>query len=114
MNKIKTQQPPMRHDVWLVSLDPTIGKEIKKTRPCVVVSPDEMSALSTVIVAPLTSKAFEFPVRIESKFQGKDGLILLDQIRTVDKRRLTKKLGVLDRRTARKVCDTLTEMFVYD
>ncbi len=114
MNKNKSQEPPMRHDVWLVCLDPTVGREVKKTRPCVVISPNEISALSTVIVAPLSSKGFDFPIRVKSKFQSKYGLILLDQIRAVDKQRLTKKLGVLDKRTARKVSDTLVEMFVYD
>jgi mRNA interferase MazF len=107
-------QPPQRFDIWLVSLDPTVGKEIKKTRPCLVISPNEISALSTVIVAPLTSKGFEFPVRIACKFESKDGLILLDQMRAVDKQRLVKKLGVLDKRTARKVSETLVELFAYE
>jgi mRNA interferase MazF len=114
MNKNKLQEPPMQYDVWLVSLDPTIGKEIKKTRPCVIISPNEISALSTVIVAPLTSKGFDFPVRVKSRFQSKDGLILLDQIRSVDKQRLVKKLGILDKKIARKVSETLVEMFIYE
>jgi mRNA interferase MazF len=104
----------MRHDVWLVSLDPTKGKEIKKTRPCVIISPNEISALATVIVAPMTSQGFEFPVRVKCKFNEKPGLILLDQIRAVDKQRLVKKLGALDKRTAKKVSDQLVEMFVYE
>lgn len=70
-----------RFDIWLVQLDPTTGTEIKKTRPCVVVSPNEMNTLSTVIVAPMTTKSFNFPMRVHCTFQGKDGLILLDQIR---------------------------------
>lgn len=112
MNK-NNNEPPMRYDVWLVCLSPTVGKEIKKTRPCVVISPNEISALSTVIVAPLTSKGFDFPVRIACKFQDKPGLVLLDKIRAIDKQRLVKKLGVLDKRTAHKVSDTLVEMFTF-
>lgn len=110
----KRGEPPMRHDIWLVSLDPSKGSEIKKTRPCVVISPNEISALATVIVAPMTSKGFDFPVRVKCEFQGKNGLILLDQIRSVDKQRLVKKLGSLDKRTARKVSDLLVEMFTYE
>jgi mRNA interferase MazF len=113
MTNKKIQEPPMRFDVWLVALDPTMGKEIKKTRPCVIISPNEISALSTVIVAPITSKSFDFPIRIKSRFQDKEGLILLDQIRSVDKQRLVKKLGVIDKKTARKVSETLVEMFLF-
>ncbi len=102
-----------RFEIWLVQLDPTKGHEIKKTRPCVIISPDEISALSTVIMAPMTSKGFEFPVRISCKFQGKKGLILLDQVRAVDKSRLVKKMGELDMRTQETVCSTLQEMFAY-
>lgn len=105
---------PLRFDVWLVALDPTIGREIKKTRPCVIISPDEISALSTVIVAPLTRQGFEFPIRIKCKFQETPGLILLDQMRAIDKSRLLKKLGSLDKRTARKTCDILLEMFAFE
>jgi mRNA interferase MazF len=100
-----------RFEVWLVGLDPTMGREINKTRPCVIISPDEMAALATVIVAPLTSKGFAFPGRIATRFEGKQGLILLDQIRAVDKRRLSKRLGEIDRTTKDALCDTLQEMF---
>ncbi len=100
-----------RFDVWLVGLDPTVGREINKTRPCVIVSPDEMSALSTAIVAPLTSKGFPFPGRVSTQFQGKQGLILLDQMRAVDKRRLYRQLGAVDEATKSALCDTLQEMF---
>lgn len=100
-----------RFEVWLVGLDPTIGREIKKTRPCVIVSPDEMAALSTIIIAPLTSKGFSHPGRIATQFQDKNGLILLDQMRAVDKRRLYRKLGVINNRTKTNLCDTLQEMF---
>jgi len=100
-----------RFEVWLVGLDPTVGREINKTRPCVIVSPDEMAALATVIVAPLTSKGFPFPGRIAAPFQGRQGLILLDQMRAVDKRRLFRKLGAIDEMTRTALCQTLQEMF---
>jgi len=100
-----------RFEVWLVGLDPTLGREINKTRPCVIVSPDEMSALSTIIIAPLTSKGFAHPGRVSTQFQGKEGLILLDQMRAVDKRRLYRKLGVINKATKTALCDTLQEMF---
>ena len=88
-----------------------MGREINKTRPCVIVSPDEMSALSTTIIAPLTSKGFSFPGRVSTQFQGKQGLILLDQMRAVDKRRLIRKLGAINEATKTTLCDTLQEMF---
>lgn len=100
-----------RFEVWLVGLDPTVGREINKTRPCVIISPDEMSPLSTVIVAPLTSKGFAFPGRIATQFQDKEGFILLDQMRAVDKQRLYRKLGIVDRQTINRLCATLQEMF---
>ena len=102
-----------RFDVWLVDLNPTKGKEINKTRPCVVISPNEMSALSTVIMAPMTTKGFEFPGRIKCKFKGNPGLILLDQIRAIDKSRLVKKLGSVDEKTQIELCSNLQEMFVF-
>ncbi len=88
-----------RFDVWLVDLDPTKGREINKTRPCIVVSPNEMSSLSTVLLAPMTTKGFEYPCRITCKFKGKKGLILLDQIQAVDKSRLIKKIGAISNKT---------------
>ncbi len=102
-----------RFDIWLVQLDPTQGSEIKKTRPCVVISPDEMSALKTVIVAPMTSKGFSYPTRIQYTFQGKKGLILLDQMRTVDKSRLIQKLGVISQSAQIKTINCLQELFAY-
>ncbi len=102
-----------RFQVWLVSLNPTKGKEINKTRPCVVISPNEMSALSTVLVAPMTTKGFDFPCRIKCKFKNKNGLILLDQIRAVDKSRLVKKLGFIDEKTQIELCNVLQELFAY-
>ncbi|WP_321494006.1 type II toxin-antitoxin system PemK/MazF family toxin [uncultured Desulfobacter sp.] len=106
-------QPISRFDIWLVQLDPTQGHEINKKRPCVVISPDEMSSLKTAIVAPMTSKGFNFPTRIQCTFQGKKGLILLDQIKAVDKSRLIKKLGIISKTTQIKVCDCLQELFAY-
>ncbi len=106
-------QQVRRFDIWLVQLNPTQGYEIKKKRPCVVISPDEMSSLKTAIVAPMTSKGFNFPTRIQCTFQGKKGLILLDQIRAVDKLRLVKKLGTISKTTQIKVCDCLQEFFAY-
>jgi len=102
-----------RFQVWLVSLNPTKGKEINKTRPCVVISPNEMAALSTVLVAPMTTKGFGFPCRVECEFKNKKGLILLDQIRAVDKTRFIKKLGLIDEGTQAEVCNTLQELFAY-
>ncbi|MBC8509000.1 MAG: type II toxin-antitoxin system PemK/MazF family toxin [Chloroflexi bacterium] len=101
-----------RFDVFLVNLDPTVGSEIKKTRPCLVISPDEMNRwIRTVIVAPMTTKGREYPTRVVCQFQGKDGQIVLDQVRTVDKTRLIRKLGELDKVEQRNVLLTLTEMF---
>lgn len=102
-----------RFEVWLINLDPTIGREINKTRPCLVISPNEMGALSTVLVAPMTSQGFEFPTRINCEFSGKNGLVLLDQIRAVDKSRFVKKLGKLDIDTQKHVSARLVEMFTY-
>jgi len=102
-----------RFQVWLVSLNPTKGKEINKTRPCIVISPNEMAALSTVLVAPMTTKGFDFPCRIKCKFKNKNGLILLDQIRAVDKTRFIKKLGSIDENTQVELCNTLQELFAH-
>lgn len=102
-----------RFQVWLIQLDPTQGREINKTRPCVIVSPDEMSALSTVLVAPMTTQGFEFPCRVRCTFQNKQGWVLLDQMRAVDKIRLIKKMGVLSADIQREICDCLQEMFKF-
>ncbi len=100
-----------RHEVWLVNLDPTIGSEITKTRPAVIVSPDELNAhLNTVIIVPLTSGR-EYAFRVPTKVQGKDGVAAIDQIRTVDKRRLVKRLAVLKKETADALLASLVEMF---
>ena len=101
-----------RLDVYLVALSPTLGSEIQKTRPCVVISPDEMNRyINTVIIAPMTSKGRHYPTRIPCQFQGTDGQIVIDQIRTVDKKRLVKRLGKLDEETGFKTLTTLQEMF---
>ena len=101
-----------RFDVYLVSLDPTVGSEIKKTRPCLVISPDEMNRwIKTVIVAPMTTKGQPYPTRVLCEFQRKEGQVVLDQIRTVDKARLVQKLGRIDKSTQRQVLVTLAEMF---
>lgn len=101
-----------RFEIYLVSLDPTRGSEIKKTRPCVVISPDEMNHnIKTVIIAPMTSSTKKCPTRTPVEFQGKKGQIVLDQIRTVDKARLIKKIGRLKKNTYEKVVSTLQEMF---
>lgn len=101
-----------RFAVYLVNLDPTVGSEIQKTRPCVVISPDEMNRhIRTVIVAPMTTKGKAYPTRIGCTFQGKRGEIVLDQIRTVDKTRLVRQLGRVDSRTRGRILDTLQEMF---
>ena len=100
-----------RYEIYLVALNPTVGSEIQKTRPCIVVSPNEMNVLKTVIIAPMTSKGFNFIFRPKIKFEKKDGLVLLDQIRAVDKTRLIKKLGNVDNLTSKEISKILVEMF---
>jgi mRNA interferase MazF len=101
-----------RFDILLVSFDPSQGHEIKKTRPCVIVSPNEMNKyIKTLIVAPMTSKIRNYPTRIPVVFEGKEGTIALDQIRTIDKSRIIRNLGTLDTKTATLVLETLSRMF---
>jgi len=101
-----------RFDVFLINLDPTVGSEIQKTRPCLVISPDEMNRfIKTVIVAPMTTKGTSYPSRVSCKFQGKQGQVVLDQIRTVDKTRLVRRLGKVDKQTQTEVLSVLSEMF---
>ena len=105
---------PVRGEVYLVSLDPTQGREIKKTRPCVIVSPDELNShLTTYIIAPMTTGGHPYPFRIPFRFQRKDGFIVIDQLRTVDRRRLIRRLGKVHRTTMQKVLGTLQEMFAH-
>ena len=101
-----------RFDVYLVNLDPTVGREIRKTRPCVVISPDEMNRhLQTVMVAPMTTKGQPYPTRVVCMFQGKRGQVVLDQIRTIDRVRLAKRLGKLTATQAASVLAGLGAMF---
>ncbi|MBC2710146.1 MAG: type II toxin-antitoxin system PemK/MazF family toxin [Desulfosarcina sp.] len=102
-----------RFDIWLVQLDPTKGSEIKKTRPCIVISPNEMSPLKTVIVVPMTSKGFSYPSRIPCTFHGKKGLVLLDKMRAVDKTMLIQEIGVISKNAQIKITNCLQEMFAY-
>ena len=101
-----------RFDIFLVNLDPTIGSEIRKARPCLVISPDEMNRfIATVIVAPMTTKGRDYPTRVACTFKGKHGQVVLDQIRTIDKVRLVKKLGRIDKQAQDEVLSVLAEMF---
>ena len=101
-----------RFEVYLIDLDPTIGSEIKKTRPCVIISPNEMNNhISTLIIAPLTSKLRNYPTRVPCRVEGKQGQIVLDQIRTVDKSRLIKRITILNKPIQSKIISKLIEMF---
>jgi mRNA interferase MazF len=101
-----------RFDVFLITLDPSIGHEMKKPRPCVVISPDAMNLyLRTVIVAPMTRRGRDYPSRVACRFQGKDGEVALDQIRSVDRTRLVKRLGRISRPTQSAVLQVLERMF---
>jgi len=103
-----------RFDVYLINLDPTIGSEIKKTRPCLIISPDEMNRhIRTVIVAPITTQSKDYPTRVSLKFKMKKGQIVLDQIRTVDKARLIKKLGSINPETQLEVISVLQRLFAF-
>ena len=103
---------PQRGEVYLASLDPTQGREIRKTRPCVIVSPDELNEhLSTFLVAPMTTGGHSYPFRISCRFQKKDGYVVLDQLRTVDRARLVRRLGRVSTPTLSKALGVLQEMF---
>jgi mRNA interferase MazF len=103
---------PRRGDVFLVSLEPTVGSEIRKTQPCLIVSPDELNQhLRTVIVAPMTTGGHSYPFRVACRFQGRDGFVVLDQVRTVDSRRLVRRVGRLSPSAIVKVLGILQEMF---
>lgn len=102
-----------QYDVWLVCLDPTVGSEIKKTRPCLVISPDEVNhAISTVVIAPMTTKSREYPTRVATSFHGKSGWIALDQIRAVDRCRLIKRVGHIGGVTIKNVRQKMREIYV--
>ena len=101
-----------RFEIYLVNLDPTVGVEIQKRQPCLVISPDEMNRhIKTAIIAPMTTKSRNFPTRIACKFEGKNGFIVLDQIRSIDKVRLIKKLGEIDKKIRIAVLEKLQEIF---
>jgi mRNA interferase MazF len=103
-----------RFDVYLVNLDPTVGSDIQKTRPCLVISPDEMNRnIRTVIIAPMTSAQKDYPTRVSCAFRKKQGQIVLDQVRTIDKTRLIKKLGTIDSRTQMDVVSILQRLFAF-
>lgn len=103
-----------RFDVYLVNLDPTVGSEIQKTRPCLVISPDEMNRnIRTVITAPMTLSQKDYPTRVSCTFRKKQGQIVLDQIRTIDKKRLIKKLGTIDSKAQLDTISILQRMFAY-
>jgi len=103
-----------RFDVYLTNLDPAVGSEIQKTRPCLVISPDEMNThIRTVIVAPMTTAGKDYPTRVSCTFKKKKGQIVLDQIRTIDKTRLVKKLGTIDPETQLKVITILQRLFSF-
>lgn len=103
-----------RFDVYLINLDPAVGSEIQKTRPCMIISPDEMNRhIRTVIVAPMTTAGKEYPTRIACVFESRKGDIVLDQIRTIDKKRLIKKLGTLDSEIQLKVISVLQRLFAF-
>jgi mRNA interferase MazF len=105
-------RPPRRDEVWLVTLDPTQGAEIRKTHPCLVVSPDEMNRyLQTVVVAPMTTVERPYPTRVPVRFQGKSGQVVLDQLRAVDRQRFVQRLGRVSAATGDGVSVTLVEMF---
>jgi len=110
---VVVNDPPRLDEVWLVSLDPTQGSEIQKTRPCLVISPEEANRfLRTVIIAPMTTAERPYPTRVALTFQGKRGQVALDQLRAVDRQRLVRKLGRVSSRTAEAVSTVLVEMFV--
>ena len=103
-----------RFEVWLTELNPTVGYEISKNRPCIVVSPNEANKyLNTITIVPLTSTIRKYPTRISCNFEGKSGQLAIDQIRSVDKRRLVKKLGIMDDETCKLLCTILVETFKY-
>ena len=106
------EDPVRRGDVYFVNLNPTRGREIRKVRPCVIVSPDELNThLRTFIVAPLTSGKHAYPFRVPCRFQGKSGYIILDQIRTVDRHSLTRRMGRLSSQAIARSLSALQEMF---
>lgn len=112
MGQKRVEMVVKRFEIYLFNLDPTIGHEIKKTRPCLIISHDEMNRhIATVIIAPMTLQGRSYPTRVACRFQGKDGQIVFDQIRIVDKERLVKKLGQISASAQESVLAVLAEMF---
>lgn len=112
MAVVKNNEQPSRFGIYLVNLDPTQGSEIKKTRPCIVISPNEINHhLATVIIAPMTTKGKRYPTRVPIEFADKNGSVVLDQLRTIDQSRLIKKLGVVSKSVQHKILTILKEMF---
>jgi mRNA interferase MazF len=108
-------EAPQRYEIWLVAPEPSPGSAGHEPRPAVIVSPDEMNRhVRAVIVAPMTTAAQSYPTRLAVRFEGKDGQVALEQIRTVDKARLVRRAGALPKRTARQVATVLVEMFAYE
>jgi len=104
---------PLQYNVYLINLDPTIGHEIKKVRPCIVISPDEMNEhIQTVIIAPMTTKSHSYPTRIGITFQNKRGWIVLDQIRTIDNKRIIKRLGKISAKSITEIKQIIKEMLI--
>mgnify|MGYP006312358347 CR=1 FL=1 len=102
-----------QYHVYLINLDPTVGHEIKKTRPCIIISPDEMNNnIQTLIIAPMTTKSHDYPTRVQLTFQKKKGFIILDQIRTIDKKRIIKELGKISDKTVLEIKSVLQEMLI--
>ncbi len=102
-----------QYEIYLIDLDPTKGHEMQKMRPCLIISPDEMNhAIETIIIAPMTTKSHKYPTRVELEFEGKRGWIVLDQIRTVDKSRLVRRVGRIQRKEIAKVKEVLKEMLI--
>ena len=115
MDMVGARVTPQRGEIWLVALDPTQGSEIRKARPCLIVSPDEMNRhLSTAIIAPLTTTIRAYPSRVNLQFRGKRGQVALDQIRAIDRSRMVKRLGHATNGTAIQVFSVLVEMFRYN
>ena len=104
---------PLQYNIYLINLDPTIGHEIKKTRPCIVISPDEMNQnIKTVIIAPMTTISHTYPTRVSITFQNKRGWIVLDQIRTIDNKRILKRLGKINNKSITEIKKVIKEMLI--
>lgn len=104
-----------RFEVWLIELDPTKGSEVKKTRPCLIVSPDSVNRhLNTITIVTLTTAIRSYPTRVNCTFQGREGQAMVDQIRGLDKNRLKKKLGVMEKRFCKLICDTIVEAYKWE